>query len=138
MPDTLAVPAGSVLIVERHHDFATALAIVLEDARFRVARAVNARSAAEILRDLRPDVVLFDEGSLQQEVELFVREILGAPRLNILGRVMMTVGGLDQTPVPFVDAVIEKPFAPDDLIALLHASVRRKRGPPPQQRTHHL
>ena len=119
-------PPIVVLIVDDEPDVRMALRAVLGRAGFQVVQAIDGSSALEATREHHPQVVLLDVGLPVMngwEVLPLLREISDVPVL------MLTARGQEADKVQGLelgaDDYVTKPFGNDELVARVHALLRR-------------
>ncbi|MBP2708267.1 response regulator transcription factor [Microbispora sp. RL4-1S] len=123
-------PQARLLVVEDEPDLLELMSAVLRYAGFETASASNGTDAVQAVRRLRPDLIVLD---------------VMLPDLDGFEVIQRLRGGGDETPVLFLtarDAVedrlqglrlggddyVTKPFNLDEVIARIHAVLRRMRG----------
>src|SRR3977135_521443 len=126
------MPAKQVLIVEDERPIREMIAFGLKRAGFEVREAEDSRAARSALADRRPDLILVDwmlpdtsglelTRSLKRE-----RETRDLPIIMLTARAAEAdkVAGLDGG----ADDYLTKPFSPRELLARVHALLRRTAG----------
>ncbi len=119
-------PRPRILVVDDDADIRTVLEGVLGRARMDVIAAADGRQALRLLFDQRPDAVVLDLGLPDLygfEVLRRIRDLTDAPVL------VLTARGLEADKLEGfglgADDYITKPFSNAELVARLHASLRR-------------
>ena len=116
----MAASRPTALVVDDDPALRMLIRVNLELEGFEVAEAATVEAAEAAARDLRPDVVLLDV------------HLGGEHTLGLLGRlrgdgipVALVTGSVDVEEYrESADAVLSKPFAPDDLVALARRLAR--------------
>jgi DNA-binding response OmpR family regulator len=110
-----------MLIVDRDQELVELFGYILERAGLRYARATNSTSAVEVLAWARPSVVLLD--TRLDLLQHFTR-VDNRPAIIIL-----TTDNTDEARVTALqqgaDEYVQKPFSPRELVARIHACLRR-------------
>lgn len=129
-------PRGDVVLVEDNPDIAVLLQMLLTDAGFVVRLGRNGEEGLALLHERHPDVVLTD-------VEM---PVLDGP--SMATRMLVEDAGLERIPVVVISGTEElhriaatvgtpyylaKPFAPPQLVSLLHRALRERRWPRPSE-----
>ncbi|HWC03238.1 MAG TPA: response regulator [Methylomirabilota bacterium] len=128
--------AQTVLVVEDERDIADLVRYHLEKSGMRVVHAPDGGSALRLARAELPDVVILDlmlPGLDGLEVCRQLRRESATRRLPII---MLTARGEEVDRVVGLelgaDDYVVKPFSPRELVARVHAVLRRAEGPAPQ------
>jgi len=106
-------PRATILVVDDDDDIRQVLAMVLDEAGFRVVTAANGREALERLRgDPRPDVILLDLMMPEMDGYQFRAEQQRDPALRAIPTLIVTAG----TVTPRVEelgaeAILRKPVS---------------------------
>ena len=106
-------PRATILVVDDDDDIRQVLAMVLDEAGFRVVTAANGREALERLRgDPRPDVILLDLMMPEMDGYQFRAEQQRDPALHAIPTLIVTAG----TVTPRVEelgaeAILRKPVS---------------------------
>ena len=115
-----------ILVIDDDADFREVCRLWLEPAGFEVCEAADPAQGFEQVRAVRPDLVILDVLMPSQyegfEVARRIREELGLRELPIL--MLTAVHDVKKPPYRFapddtylpVDAFLDKPVAPDDLV----------------------
>jgi diguanylate cyclase (GGDEF)-like protein len=118
-----------VLVVDDDADIRTVLALTLEHAGFEVLEATDGDRALEIIRVERPDVVLLDVMMPGRNGIEVLRELRTDARSANLPVLLLTARAQPQDAVSGLDAgaddYITKPFDGDEVVARVHAAIRR-------------
>jgi two-component system, OmpR family, response regulator RegX3 len=125
---------ASVLLVEDEQSIAVPFATALGRGGFRTTVAASGEEAIELMRTLRPDVVLLDLSLPDidgREVCRRLRRDSDVPIIMVTasGTVTDRVVGLELG----ADDYIVKPFATGEVIARIRAVLRRGRAPAPPE-----
>jgi two-component system phosphate regulon response regulator PhoB len=123
------MPEASVLIVDDEAAIRDMVAAALEVAGFRCLRAENARTAYALIVDEKPDLVLLDwmmPGVTGVELTRSLRKDSFAREIPII---MLTARTEEDDKIRGLnvgaDDYVTKPFSPRELIARVHAVMRR-------------
>jgi DNA-binding response OmpR family regulator len=106
-----------LLLVEDDKATANFMRITLTLAGHSVEACPSRESALEVLNDLQPSVVVMDYLMAGLDAETFLAR---ARESGYVGKVLLCTG-LDQAVALGVDAIVRKPFQPDDLIAAIES-----------------
>ena len=125
-PPRVTEPRPRILVIDDDADIRTILEEVLSRAGMATIPAADGRQALRLLFGQRPDAIVLDLGLPDLdgfEVLRRVRELTGAPVL------VLTARGLEADKVKGfglgADDYITKPFSNAELVARLHAALRR-------------
>jgi two-component system phosphate regulon response regulator PhoB len=122
-----------ILVVEDESGIAELLKFTLEAAGFSVEIAVNAQSARQAIAEALPRVVLLDWMLPDISGIALLNEWRSNTRTSTLPIIMLTARGLDEDKVKGLDAgaddYVTKPFSPRELVARVHAVLRRQSLP---------
>jgi len=124
--------ASKILIVEDEAPIREMIAFHLARAGFETLEAPDCRSARELLADERPDVALIDWMLPDMSGLELTRMLKRNKEYDDLAVIMLTaradeydkVAGLDGG----ADDYVTKPFSPRELVARIHAVLRRARA----------
>jgi two-component system OmpR family response regulator len=131
----MADAAPHVLIVDDHRDIRDALSRYLQDNGLKVTMAESASSARRVLSQREIDLVVLDimmPGEDGLSLCRSVREHRGTPVIFLSARTeeLDRIVGLEVG----ADDYLTKPFSPRELLARIHAVLRRTNELPPGQR----
>ncbi len=122
--------APTVLVVEDEPAILELIAVNLEHAGFRVARACDAEQAARSLAQVLPDVVLLDWMLPGQSGHAFARRLRAEGRTRDLPIIFITARADEADKVAGLEAGaddnITQPFSPRELVARIRAVLRRR------------
>jgi two-component system OmpR family response regulator len=127
--------APHVLIVDDHRDIRDALCRYLQDSGLKVTLAESAASARRVLSQREIDLIILDimmPGEDGLSLCRSVREHRGTPVILLSARAeeLDRIVGLEVG----ADDYVTKPFSPRELLARIHAVLRRTNELPPGQR----
>jgi CheY-like chemotaxis protein len=115
----------TILIVDDEYGLGEMLRDLLVEVGYEVSLAINGRRALVQLQDRTVDVVLTDVMMPVMDGPELARALRADPRHRRLRIIVMTsLLSLAAADTGLWDAVLEKPFSPDDLLATL-ATVRQ-------------
>ncbi|MDZ4869984.1 MAG: response regulator [Alphaproteobacteria bacterium] len=131
----MAEASPHVLIVDDHRDIRDALSRYLQDNGLKVTMAESAASARRVLSQREIDLVVLDimmPGEDGLSLCRSVREHRGTPVIFLSARTeeLDRIVGLEVG----ADDYVTKPFSPRELLARIHAVLRRTNELPPGQR----
>ena len=113
---------SSILIVDDEYGLGEMLRDVLVDVGYDVSLAMNGRRALAQLQDRTVDVVLTDVMMPVMDGLELARALRAEPRHQRMRIVFMTsLRSIASAEEGLCDAVLEKPFTPDSLLATLSA-----------------
>jgi DNA-binding response OmpR family regulator len=123
------VPEATILVIEDDPDIRGLVAALVERAGMRAREAEDGRAGVRAFFEERPDLVVLDLGLPEidgWQVLDRIRELSDAPVLLLTaeGEQVQKVRGLDRG----ADDYVTKPFGPDELVARMHALLRRRGG----------
>ena len=121
-------PARSVLIVDRHEDCATSLAMLLEATGHAARVACTAEAAGAAARQDRPDVIVLDPWGLGPDGSTLARRLVesAGPRPLVVGMTgYVRPGDAAFGRAAGFDHFLVKPADPSDLLELIE-----ERAPP--------
>lgn len=122
--------SAKILVVDDEPAIVELLDVNLSNAGYTVLKAGDAVSAAVILREMNPDLVLVDWGLPGRSGMDFVRSVRREPATSELPMIMLTARAADQDKVYGLengaDDYITKPFSPREVIARVNAALRRR------------
>lgn len=117
-----------ILIVEDDRDLRFVIRMILERAGFDVAEARHGVAALESIGTGPPDLIIADlTMPVMTGVEL-VDQIRSNPATASIPIVLLSGGQVDSPTMQLVDAVVTKPFEPDDLVACIESALHVDRG----------
>ena len=104
-------PRATILVVDDDDDIRQVLAMVLDEACFRVVTAANGREALERLRgDPRPDVILLDLMMPEMDGYQFRAEQQRDPALRAIPTLIVTAGTVtSRVEALGAEAILRKP-----------------------------
>ena len=119
--------AVSVLVIDDDDDIRYTLSEVLEDIGYSVATASEGREALQLLREVRPQVILLDLNMPVMSGAEFRLAQRGDPALRGIPTIIMTAVDRmpDRTSDLAAEEVLPKPFRLPDLLALLDLYLHR-------------
>jgi CheY-like chemotaxis protein len=127
--------SGRVLVCDDAEEIRTLIRINLEFEGYQVIEAGDGQDALEILQDTTqplPDVITLDALMPRRDGWWAVSMIRADPRLERIPIIMVTASVQSndraQAQRVAVDGFVAKPFEPDELIALIAALSKRRRG----------
>jgi DNA-binding response OmpR family regulator len=117
-----------VLVIDDEHDIREVLEYGLGNAGFEVRSAPDGRSAIELLKEWKPEALLLDvmlPGIDGMSLIPALRRVTDVPILMLTGRAQTAdkVSALTRG----ADDYIAKPFELEELVARIHAALRRPR-----------
>ena len=132
---TAAVPVATVLIVEDEPGIADVLRITLKYNNFAVHLAATGREAVAAAREHRPDLVLLDvmlpDGNGWEVCRTLREQHTPGPEGDDLAIIFVTARDAPRDVVAGLalggDDYITKPFGVDEVVARVHAVLRRTR-----------
>ena len=131
--------AKKALIVEDDGNISELLRLYLERDGFEVVQAADGGRGVDLARSAEPDIVLLDIMLPVKDGWQVCREIRGFSRTPI---VMLTAKGETRDKVAGLemgaDDYITKPFEVKELLARVHAVLRRTDGPQEESRSRRL
>src|SRR4051812_45997475 len=123
--------AESILIVDDEPDIGALLAVNLEAEGYDCHLATRGDDALSIALELRPDLVVLDLMLPGVDGVEVCRQLRKDPRTVTTGIIMLTAKSLPSDRLAGLDAgaddYVDKPFDVDELVARVHASMRRSR-----------
>ena len=121
--------SARVLVVEDEPQIQELVAVNLEHAGYRVARAASAEEAQAAIRDELPDVVVLDWMLPGESGLSFARRLRGDARTRELPILILTARNETDKKVDLLlsgaDDYLVKPFSFEELSARVHALLRR-------------
>jgi CheY-like chemotaxis protein len=117
--------AGAILIIEDDAGIRESLADVLRSEGYRVDLAADGMEGLERLAAQRPDVILVDLHMPGMDGARFLERLRADPSLVALPVVLMTGARRPGAAVAAADAVLEKPFELEALLAAVRRFPRR-------------
>jgi DNA-binding response OmpR family regulator len=123
------VPEATILVIEDDPDIRGLVVALVERAGMRAREAEDGRAGVRAFFEERPDLVVLDLGLPEidgWQVLERIRELSDAPVLLLTaeGEQVQKVRGLERG----ADDYVTKPFGPDELVARMHALLRRRGG----------
>ena len=122
--------SASVLVVEDEPNIQELVAVNLEHAGHRVARAASAEEAEASIRSALPDVLVVDWMLPGESGLAFVRRLRADPRTRDLPILMLTARAMEADKLLGLEAgaddYLTKPFSPKELAARIKAVLRRR------------
>jgi two-component system cell cycle response regulator CtrA len=126
------MPAKQVLIVEDERPIREMIAFGLKRAGFEVREAEDCRAARALLADRRPDLVLVDWMLPDMSGLELTRALKRDRETREVPIIMLTARSEEGDKVAGLeggaDDYVTKPFHHDELVARIHAIVRRSKG----------
>ena len=129
--------AKKALVIEDDRNIAELVRLYLEKDGFEVSRAADGEEGLEMFRAFSPDIVLLDImlpvmdgwGVLRE-----IRKLGGTPVIMLTAKSETTdkVSGLEMG----ADDYVTKPFEPKELLARIHAVLRRADEPGARKKNH--
>ena len=120
---------GTILIVEDEDDIARLVELGLTDAGYTCHRVGSGEDAVEKARQLRPDLVVLDLMLPGIDGVEVCRRLRGDARTAGTGIIMLTARTLSADRLAGLaagaDDYVDKPFDPEELVARVHAALRR-------------
>lgn len=114
---TAAKPAsGTVLVVDDEPDIRYLLRVILELAGYRVVEAEHGEAALEQVRDSPPQLVLTDQMMPVMSGSELIERLRAEASTKSIPILMVSAACSVQ---PGADALLGKPFDPDELIVLV-------------------
>ena len=123
------IRAACVLVIEKDEALAEKATVVLEEAGYNVVKATDAIDGIRMVYEVRPDLIIAGRELPMVNGEdacLRIRQASYLPIL-VLGSEEEAVETLELG----IDAYLTKPLSTNELVARVHALLRRKMGPPP-------
>ncbi len=118
-----------VLVVEDEEAIREMLTMVLEQASFRVHAAVDAHMAAIMLEEKRPDLILLDWMLPGLSGVEWAKRLKKSDAHGEIPIILLTARGEEEDKVKGLnvgaDDYVTKPFSPRELVARIHAVLRR-------------
>jgi diguanylate cyclase (GGDEF)-like protein len=118
-----------ILIVDDDPDIRTFLEVTLRIAGFSSATAENGAAAVDLARELNPSLILLDIMMPQMDGIEAIRQLRADPRTSQIPVIMVTAKAQGPEKVQGLaegaDDYVTKPFDPDELVARVHATLRR-------------
>ena len=123
------IRTACVLVIEKDEALAEKTAVVLEEAGYNVVKATDAIDGLRKVYEVRPDLIIAARELPMVDGEdacLRIRQASYLPIL-VLGDEEEAVETLELG----IDAYLTKPLSTNELVARVHALLRRKMGPHP-------
>lgn len=123
------IRAACVLVIEKDEALAEKTAVILEEAGYNVVKATDAIDGLRMVYEARPDLIIAARELPMVNGEdacLRIRQASYLPIL-VLGSEEEAVETLELG----IDAFLTKPLSTNELVARVHALLRRKMRPPP-------
>ena len=109
-----------VLVIDDDEDVRDSITDLLEARGHNVQAAANGRDALEILNaSTAPCMILLDLMMPVMDGWEFAAHLAQDPRLCSIPTCIVTAGGQTQPTPAGVTCIVEKPFRPDDLLAVV-------------------
>lgn len=125
------IRAACVLVIEKDEALAEKASVVLEEAGYNVVKATDAIDGLKKVYEVRPDLIIAARELPMVNGEdacLRIRQASYLP-IMVLGSEEEAVETLELG----VDAFLTKPLSTNELVARVHALLRRKMGPHPSK-----
>lgn len=126
------MPAAHILVIENDRAVQQLIALNLGMAGHVVSRAPDAESALMLLEDHCPDLILLDWTLPGQSGLALVRRLRAQPRTRALPLMMVTARASEADKIMALeggaDDHMTKPFSPREMVARVHALLRRAPG----------
>lgn len=114
---------GRILVVDDDEDSRYLMTMLVEMEGFRAARATNGYEALLVARATRPQLVLLDLMMPSANGPWFIERLRADPALRAIPVALVTAMSQHQAARTFgslaVDAHLQKPFQPDDLVEMI-------------------
>jgi two-component system phosphate regulon response regulator PhoB len=125
------MPNLNILIVEDEDAIREMLMMVLDQAGFRLMAATDSDAAQKIMKVVMPDLILLDWMLPGISGVEWARRLKKEPMYRELPIILLTARGEEEDKVRGLeigaDDYITKPFSPKELVARIHAVLRRSR-----------
>ena len=119
----------TILVIEDEHDLRTLLRVILERAGYRVLDAADGRSGLRRFHEQQPALVLLDVGLPVLDGWQVLERIRDLSDVPVI---LLTARGMEAEKVRGLhggaDDYITKPFGREELLARIHAALRRGRA----------
>ena len=119
----------TILVVEDEADILDVVAYNLRREGFNVLRAMDGNTAVKQARESHPDLVVLDVMLPELDGRDVCRELRRDPRTHAIPVIMLTARDSEQDVVEGLglgaDDYMTKPFRPRELVARVHAQLRR-------------
>ncbi|WP_374357547.1 response regulator [Pseudoduganella danionis] len=129
------MPPAHILVIENQPATLELIALNLGMAGHRVSRAQDAETALLMLEDNLPDVVLLDWNLPGQSGLSLIRRLRAQSRTRALSIMMVTARCSEPDKIMALesgaDDYMTKPFSPREMVARVHALLRRWPAQPP-------
>jgi two-component system phosphate regulon response regulator PhoB len=129
------MPAAHILVIENDAAVQQLIALNLGMAGHLVSRVRDADSALMLLEDRRPDLILTEWALPGQSGLALVRRLRAQPQTRALPVMMVTARSDEADKIMAleggVDDYMTKPFGPREMVARVHALLRRAAAPGP-------
>jgi two-component system KDP operon response regulator KdpE len=123
-----------ILVVDDEPQITRVMRTTLSSHGYAIHTAADGDEALEVMREWVPDLVITDLAMPNMEGLELCRRIRGKSTVPII---VLSVRGDEKTKIEALDAgaddYVTKPFAPDELLARVRASLRRAGMLPPQR-----
>ncbi len=120
---------ATILIVDDEPDIREVIRFALEEAEFRVIEAGHADEARKLLTTENPDLLLLDWMLPGRSGLELAQQLKQSPKSRTLPVIMVSARGEEDDRVKGLDTgaddYIAKPFSPRELVARVHAVLRR-------------
>ena len=121
---------SEILVVEDEPAIQELIAVNLEHAGHRVRRAYNVAEAENLIREIRPDLILLDWMLPDVAGTVLARRLRADARMKDIPVIMLTARAQETDKVEGLEAgaddYITKPFSPKELVARIKAVLRRR------------
>ena len=121
---------SEILVVEDEPAIQELIAVNLEHAGHRVRRAYNVAEAENLIREIRPDLILLDWMLPDVAGTVLARRLRADARMKDIPVIMLTARAQETDKVEGLEAgaddYITKPFSPKELMARIKAVLRRR------------
>ncbi len=121
--------AKSILVVDDDSIILQLIKDILEPEGYTVTLAADGVAGMDLLRETKPDMVLLDimmPGPDGYQVLESIRQYSNVPVIMITGK--RDEDSLEQAMRLGADDYVRKPFRPSELVARVHAKLRRAEG----------
>ncbi|MYM91677.1 phosphate regulon transcriptional regulatory protein PhoB [Rugamonas sp. FT82W] len=131
------MPPAHILVIENEPAIQELIALNLSMAGHTVARARDAETALLMLEDGLPAMIMTDWNLPGQSGLSLIRRLRATPRTRDLPIIMVTARCGEPDKIMALesgaDDYMTKPFSPREMVARVHALLRRLRAPAPRE-----